>query len=115
MKTDGIKLEKFVFDVFPFSKFNESMKIFLHFEVFFFFRNFAVWEVRRDEEFSPLKNGSGLKDTAATCRRDLMNLHLRWLETAGAQLPTEISKNVENSTKICEISPLVSYSGEVKR
>jgi len=94
VKTDGIKLEKFVFDVFPFSK------------------NFAVWEVRRDEEFSPLKNGSGLKDTPSTCRRDLMNLHLRWLEKAGAQLPTEISKNVENSTKICEISPLVSYSGE---
>lgn len=77
------------------------------------FRTFAVWEVRREEEFSPLKNGSGPKDTAAACRRDLMLLHLRWLEKAGAQLPADIQKQVENDTKVCEISPLVSYAGEV--
>jgi UDP-N-acetylglucosamine pyrophosphorylase len=55
-------------------------------------RSFAVWEVRRDEEFSPLKNGSGSKDTAVTCRHDLMAQHILWLQRAGAQLPADIQK-----------------------
>ncbi|UJR14032.1 hypothetical protein I4U23_001031 [Adineta vaga] len=91
---NGIKLEKFVFDVFPFSK------------------TFAVWEVRREDEFSPLKNGSGAKDTPATARRDLMLQHVRWLQQAGAQLPSDIEKHIETGGKMCEISPLVSYAGE---
>lgn len=57
-------------------------------------RTFAVWEVRREDEFSPLKNGSGDKDTAATCRRDLMFQHARWLKQAGAKLPTDINKHM---------------------
>ncbi|CAF0969476.1 unnamed protein product [Adineta ricciae] len=91
---NGIKLEKFVFDVFPFSK------------------TFAVWEVRREDEFSPLKNESGAKDTAATCRRDLMLQHVRWLQQAGADLPNDIEKHIDTTGKTCEISPLVSYAGE---
>lgn len=58
----GVKLEKFVFDVFTCAK------------------KFYVWEVRREDEFSPLKNGSGTKDTATTCKRDLMLQHVRWLQ-----------------------------------
>ena len=57
-------------------------------------RTFAVWEVRREDEFSALKNGSGPKDTAATCRRDLMLQHVRWLQKAGAQLPSDINKHM---------------------
>lgn len=57
-------------------------------------RNFYLWEVRRDEEFSPLKNASGTKDTPATCRRDLMLQHLRWLQAAGALLPANTAKQI---------------------
>ncbi|CAK9188705.1 unnamed protein product, partial [Sphagnum troendelagicum] len=91
-KVNGIKLEKFVFDVFPFSK------------------AFAVWEVRREDEFSPLKNGTGTKDTAATCRRDLMLQHFRWLRAAGAE-STTLHEDSTNPA-VCEISPLISYDGE---
>ncbi|CAF0750797.1 unnamed protein product [Didymodactylos carnosus] len=90
---NGVKLEKFVFDVFPFSK------------------TFAVWEVKREEEFSPLKNGKGSKDTPATCRRDLMAEHLRWLKQAGVEVPN-IDKFTKADEPLLELSPLVSYAGE---
>ncbi|CAF4438050.1 unnamed protein product, partial [Rotaria socialis] len=66
---------------------------------------FAVWEVHREDEFSPLKNGTGTKDTPETCRRDLILQHIRYLKQAGALLQ-EVNENC------CEISPLVSYAGE---
>ena len=49
-------------------------------------RTFAVWEVRRDDEFSPLKNGTGNKDTPETCRRDLLLQHSRFIQKAGGVL-----------------------------
>ncbi|CAF0847423.1 unnamed protein product [Rotaria sordida] len=102
MDINGIKLEKFVFDVFSYAK------------------NFFIWEVRREDEFSPLKNASGTKDTAITCRRDLMLQHVRWLQAAGAIVPLNTAKQIilsdkfhdnENNSYI-EISPLISYAGE---
>ena len=84
---NGIKLEKFVFDVFRFSD------------------NFVVWECRRDEEFSPLKNADkpGVQDTPTTARAALLNLHKSYIEAAGGTL----SENCQ-----LEISPLLSYAGE---
>jgi len=85
-KANGMKLEMFVFDVFPFTK------------------RFAVLEVSRSEEFSPLKNAPGTgSDDPETSRNDLLSQHKRWLEAAGAKL--------EEGVEV-EVSPLVSYAGE---
>lgn len=85
-KPNGMKLEMFVFDVFPFTE------------------RFAVLEVQREEEFSPLKNAPGTgSDDPDTSRRDLLAQHRRFLEGAGAK----VAEDVE-----IELSPLVTYAGE---
>lgn len=85
-KPNGMKLEMFVFDVFPYTK------------------RFAVLEVSRKEEFSPLKNAPGTgSDDPETSRKDLLSQQKRWLEAAGAKL--------EEGVEV-EVSPLVSYAGE---
>jgi len=64
---------------------------------------FAVMEVMREDEFSPLKNASGAaSDTPETSRRDVLDQSRRWLLAAGA---VKVVGEVE-------ISPLVSYAGE---
>ncbi|KAJ6651949.1 hypothetical protein lerEdw1_015891 [Lerista edwardsae] len=101
---NGIKLEKFVFDVFQFSK------------------NFVAFEVLREEEFSPLKNAdTAERDTPTAARRALLSLHYRWAIRAGAQFVDEKGKWIpgksclagdEDPPALLEISPLVSYFGE---
>ena len=83
---NGMKLELFVFDVFPFTK------------------SLCVLEVDRAEEFSPLKNAPGSKaDSPETSRRDLLAQQRRWLEAAGASL--------EEGVEV-EVTPGLSYAGE---
>ena len=83
---NGMKLELFVFDVFPHT------------------RRFAVLEVARADEFSPLKNAPGTgADDPGTSRRDLLAQHRRFLEAAGATLADGVE---------IELSPLVTYAGE---
>lgn len=84
LEANGIKLEKFVFDVFQFSD------------------NFVVWECLRDEEFSPLKNADkeGASDTPKTAREALLKLHKKYVLEAGGRVNQ------------VEISPLLSYAGE---
>jgi len=117
-KPNGIKMEKFVFDVFKFAN------------------KFVVWECLRDEEFAPLKNAEGAADCTPThCRNSLLALHQKWLRIAGAVLINDQGEeaaqmgspagednnndsgdnNNETDKKyavLCEISPLVSYAGE---
>jgi len=90
-KPNGIKLEQWVFDVFPFTGMDK----------------FACLEVERKEEFSPLKNGKGSsEDNADTSKQDIMEQGSRWLHNSGAVVVSEGS-----STGV-EVSPLISYGGE---
>lgn len=87
-KPNGIKLEQFVFDVFPMLKLDK----------------FACMEVQREDEFSPLKNGKDSKeDNAETSRKDIMDQGRRWAQAAGA---TVVSEGEDSGV---EVSPLVSY------
>lgn len=82
---NGIKLEQFVFDVFPLVPLDK----------------FACMEVRREDEFSPLKNARGKgEDDADTSKRDIMDQGRRWAQEAGAVVVADGG---------VEISPLVSY------
>lgn len=106
----------------------------------------------REEEFSPLKNAPGAdRDTPATSRAALMDLHHRQILMAGGTIidddgrplplmpqrwvgpqpvgvasvievitvsrcsPTgeEVERGERENGLVCEISPLVSYGGEV--
>lgn len=85
-RNTGIKLESFIFDVFPASTAPSLM------------------EVIREEEFAPVKNAPGsAEDSPDTARALLLQLHRSWLCAAGA---------VIKGDGPCEVSPLVSYSGE---
>lgn len=87
-KPNGIKLEQFVFDCFPMLD----------------LKQFACMEVKREDEFSPLKNARGTgEDDPDTSKRDIMDQGKRWLAAAGA---TVVSEKKEDGV---EVSPLMSY------
>jgi UDP-N-acetylglucosamine/UDP-N-acetylgalactosamine diphosphorylase len=72
---------------------------------------FAIWEVEREEEFSPLKNGAEASgENARTCKSDLYAQHSRWLHRAGASFSSSSSSA---AVAEIEVSPLLSYNGEV--
>ena len=90
-KPNGIKLEQFVFDCFPFLPMDK----------------FACMEVKREDEFSPLKNAKGTgEDDPDTSRRDILQQGSRFLSEAGATVTSE-----EKDAGV-EVSPLISYGGE---
>ncbi|CAK7269707.1 UDP-N-acetylglucosamine pyrophosphorylase [Sporothrix epigloea] len=96
---NGVKLEQFVFDVFP------------HLEL----SQFACLEVRREDEFSPLKNGPGTTDdNPNTSKRDIMLQGRRWVEAAGAKVSvsSDAQSDVQAADVGIEVPPLVSYGGE---
>jgi UDP-N-acetylglucosamine/UDP-N-acetylgalactosamine diphosphorylase len=87
-KPNGVKLEQFVFDCFPFLSMDK----------------FACMEVRREDEFSPLKNARGTgEDDPDTSKNDILTQGAKWVEAAGGVV---VSEGDENGV---EVSPLISY------
>lgn len=87
-KPNGIKLEQFVFDVFPMLKLDK----------------FASMEVKREDEFSPLKNAKGTgEDDQDTSKQDILGQGAKWIQSAGGTVESE------GSTTGVEVSPLISY------
>ena len=86
---NGIKLESFIFDVFPLSK------------------NMAILDVERTEEFAPVKNPPGSdSDSPDTARALFSDVAKQWVTKAGATLVGDVNSDM------CEVSPLTSYNGE---
>ena len=87
-KPNGVKLEQFVFDCFPFLTLEK----------------FACMEVKREDEFSPLKNARGTgEDDPDTSKKDIMTQGKKWVQAAGA---TVVSEEMDDGI---EVSPLISY------
>ncbi|KAI0120413.1 nucleotide-diphospho-sugar transferase, partial [Xylariales sp. AK1849] len=85
-----IKLEQFVFDNFSMLELDE----------------FASLEVKREDEFSPLKNGTDAKDdNMITSKQHIMAQGRSWAEKAGATVSNGAKEGLE-------VSPLTSYGGE---
>jgi UDP-N-acetylglucosamine/UDP-N-acetylgalactosamine diphosphorylase len=67
---NAVKFETFLFDALPAAARAVTM------------------EVRREDEFSPIKNAEGA-DSPETARRDMNRAHARWLEAAGVSVPRD--------------------------
>ncbi len=86
-KANGVKFEMFVFDALPFA------------------RHPLVVETRRADDFSPVKNATGL-DSPQTCRDDQLRQFARWLHAQGATLETDATGLPRAPL---EVSPLFGY------
>jgi UDP-N-acetylglucosamine/UDP-N-acetylgalactosamine diphosphorylase len=89
-KPNAVKLETFIFDVLPLA------------------RNPLMLEVERAEEFSPVKNASGV-DSVETAHRDQVARACRWLESAGVAVPRQPDGRPD--VTVC-ISPLLALDAD---
>ncbi len=87
---NGIKLERFVFDAMA-----HAAKP-------------AILEVRREREFAPIKNASGV-DSAASSAQLQSDLYGGWLEQAGVTIPRREDGHVDAAI---EVSPLTAMSAD---
>lgn len=91
-KPNGIKLEQFVFDCFPFLAMDK----------------FACMEVKREDEFSPLKNARGTgEDDPDTSKKDIMDQGKKWVQAVGGVVTGETTEDG------VEVSPLISYVSSI--
>ena len=87
---NAVKLETFIFDALPSA------------------RNPLVFEVDRGEEFSPVKNLTGV-DSLESAKRDQVRRACRWLEAAGVSIPR--GGDGEPNVSVA-ISPLFAIEAE---
>jgi UDP-N-acetylglucosamine/UDP-N-acetylgalactosamine diphosphorylase len=83
---EGIKFEAFVFDALPFAK------------------SSIVMEVRREEEFAPVKNKEGV-DSPDSAKKLLMDMYARWLEYCKVNVPRN-EKGIEGRIEISSLYAL---------
>ncbi len=83
-KPNAVKLETFIFDALPFAK--KAM----------------IFEAKREDEFSPVKNPEGV-DSVVSCRAMLIDKDARRLEKAGVKIPRD-SKGAPDC--VIELDPL---------
>ena len=89
---NGIKFEAFIFDSIPLA------------------RKGIVVEVRREEEFQPVKSATG-RDTPEEARRAISRLHAGWLEAV-----TTVPRDPSGEPRFpIEVSPLYAMSAEELR
>jgi UDP-N-acetylglucosamine/UDP-N-acetylgalactosamine diphosphorylase len=88
-KTNGIKLERFVFDALPLCQ------------------SSIVFETDRIEEFAPIKNATGV-DSVESSKQIQTLRAARWLEASGVKVP----KKDTTPECVLEISPRTAASAE---
>jgi UDP-N-acetylglucosamine/UDP-N-acetylgalactosamine diphosphorylase len=87
---NAVKLETFIFDAIPMAA--KPM----------------ILETLREEEFSPVKNATGI-DSVETSQRDQVRRAARWLEQSGVQVPRRPDGELDATI---EISPLFALDAE---
>jgi UDP-N-acetylglucosamine/UDP-N-acetylgalactosamine diphosphorylase len=87
---NAVKLEMFVFDAMPLAE------------------ETVIYETKREEEFSPIKNAEG-QDSPATSLHDQVRMWANWLEEAGVSVPRDADGQIAAAI---EISPLFADSAE---
>ncbi|GMH46463.1 hypothetical protein TrRE_jg8698 [Triparma retinervis] len=96
---NGIKLETFIFDVFPFSN------------------KMAVLEVQREEEFAPIKNKDDpngkvvVADSPTVAKEMICALSKRWILSQAKKKKKKVKAALDN-LNYCEVAPTISYEGE---
>ncbi len=87
---NAVKLESFVFDALPLAE------------------RAMLLETSRAEEFSPVKNATGV-DSVETARRDMSRRAARWMRDAGYTIPLRADGEPDG---LFEISPLLAQCAE---
>ena len=90
---NAIKLESFIFDALPLAQ------------------RPLILETSRAEEFSPVKNSTGV-DSITTARRDISRRSARWLSMAGVRVPMCDDGEPDG---VFEISPLLALDAGMLR
>ncbi len=88
-RPNAVKLEAFIFDALPLAK------------------RTVVMETSREEEFSPVKNATGV-DSIESAQRDMSRRAARWMAAAGFVVPRRPDGEPDGRF---EISPLIALDG----